>query len=139
MQLPGLSFVVALTHLYMLKHLESVDGRLASIDNNVATLTETVQQLIKKDFLLVISAEYLPQLASYLAETLEKQAAAPIDELEPLLDKTQVMDYLDIKDTAYYRWVKEGKLKPRGGNGRHRYFLSDIKKLMEQRTYRKRG
>ena len=49
------------------------------------------------------------------------------------------MDYLNIKDTAYYRWVKEGKLKPRGATGPHKYYLNDIKKLMEQRKYRKRG
>ncbi len=60
-------------------------------------------------------------------------------ELEEYLDKEQVKDYLDIRETTYYRWVKQGKLNPRGGKGQHRYYKQDIRELMERRKYRKRG
>ena len=112
----------------MLKHDETIVGLLRSIDTNLATLNETMQRAERS-------------VVSYLEKTTETpDSTRQADEkLEPLLDKEQVMEYLGIKDTAYYRWVKNGKLKPRGGKGRHNYYPGDIKALMEQRKYRKRG
>lgn len=112
----------------MLKHNETITGRLESIDTNLAALNESIQRLEKN-------------VASYLLKTVPSTAHAAQEEekLEPLMDKQEVMNYLDIKETAYYRWVKKGKLKPRGGKGQHKYYPSDIKALMEQRKYRKRG
>lgn len=112
----------------MLKHNETITGRLESIDTNLTALTESIRRIEKS-------------VAAYLRETAENPANATQAEerLERLLDKEDVKEYLGIKDTAYYRWVKNGKLKPRGGKGQHRYYPSDINKLMEQRKYRKRG
>lgn len=59
-------------------------------------------------------------------------------ELIPWIGKEDVKKYFDIKESAYYRWVEEGTLKPRG-RGDHRYYVSDILKLMEQRGHGKRG
>lgn len=112
--------VLALTIYNMLKHHETIVGLLKSINSSLVTLNEAVQLL--------------------LPHPMQKAPmAAPAEKLEPLLNKEQVMDYLDIKETAYYRWVKDGKLTPRGGKGQHKYYPNDIKKLMEQRKYRKRG
>ena len=124
----------------MLKHKEHISGRLDSIDANLAALSETVQRL-EKGILEAISTEHFRLLVSCLLELVDNRGVAKPEEsvLEPLLDKLEVMEYLGIKDTAYYRWVKQGKLKPRGGKGQHKYYLSDIKALMEQRKYRKRG
>ncbi len=61
----------------------------------------------------------------------------PPGQLIPWITAEQVMEYLGIKETAYYRWVDKEILQPRGP-GEHRYYLSDIRELMERRTYRKR-
>ncbi|RQP15261.1 MAG: DNA-binding protein [Parapedobacter sp.] len=110
----------------MPKHLKPIVDRLESIDGKLTTLTEAVLRLTKNDLPTATAGQRAPE-------------DVPADGLEPWLDKEQVKDYLGIKDTAYYRWVKQGKLNPRGAKGRHRYFPGDIRELMEQRTYRKRG
>lgn len=68
----------------------------------------------------------------------EKQPCPCTQTLEPYLDKQEVMKYLRIRETTYYRWVQEGKLQPRGP-GDDKFFLRDIHELMERRKYRHRG
>ncbi|MEC3879128.1 helix-turn-helix domain-containing protein [Parapedobacter sp. 10938] len=61
-----------------------------------------------------------------------------LDALEKWLSKQQVMEYLDITSSTYYRWVADGTLVPRGGAGEDKFFVSDIQKLVAERRYRKR-
>lgn len=72
----------------------------------------------------------LDLIISYLEDTLGS--------LEAWLSKQQVMDYLGIKNSTYYRWVAAGVLVPRGGAGEDKFYLSDIRKLIAERRYRKR-
>ncbi|MCL4640306.1 MAG: helix-turn-helix domain-containing protein, partial [Olivibacter sp.] len=54
------------------------------------------------------------------------------------LDKQEVMTYLKITESTYYRWVKKGILQPRGSGGQHRFFREDLVFLFERRKYRER-
>ena len=60
------------------------------------------------------------------------------EELEEWMTKEEVMTYLKISNTTYYRWIQEGKLKPRG-TGEHRYYKRDLKVILQARKYRERG
>ncbi len=108
----------------MLKHLENLDGRLESIDSRLMPIAQVAQYLID---------------SGLLEQLVRQQTTNPTNELEEYLDKEQVKDYLGIGETTYYRWVKMGKLNPRGGKGQHRYYRRDVRELMERRRYRKRG
>ncbi|MBE8721356.1 hypothetical protein [Sphingobacterium pedocola] len=51
---------------------------------------------------------------------------------QPLLDKNQVMDKLNIKDSTYRRYVKEGYLQPMGFEKIDWYFGRDLVKALEE-------
>ena|SRR5690554_6171196 len=55
------------------------------------------------------------------------------DVLEIWLNKWEVMAYLKISKTTYYRWRKEGKLVPRTSVGEDRYLLDDVKNILKKR------
>lgn len=55
-----------------------------------------------------------------------------------LLDKQEVMAYLKITESTYYRWIRKGLLQPRGVDGQHRFFKQDLAPLFERRKYRER-
>lgn len=54
-------------------------------------------------------------------------------ELEEWLSKWEVMEYLKISKTTYYRWRKEGKLIPRNAVGEDRFLWDDMKNVMKKR------
>ncbi len=85
--------------------------------------------------------ELLRAIYTLLKEYTEahSETAAPQEELEEWLDKEAVMCYLRIKASTYYRWVRQGKLKPRGTDGGHRYFKDDLQEIFERRQMRQRG
>lgn len=72
-----------------------------------------------------------------LAEQQSQQDKTP-EVLQKWISKQQAMDYLDITDSTYYRWVKDGTLMPRGGAGQDKFLVSDLAKLIEERRYRRR-
>lgn len=59
-------------------------------------------------------------------------------QLPPWLGKQEVMDYLRITESTYYRWIDMGLLEPRGPEGQDRYFKDDLIALFEKRKLRKR-
>lgn len=65
-------------------------------------------------------------------------APSVANELETWLSKEQAMDYIGIKKSTYYRWVEQGILVPRGEAGQDKFLKTDLKKLVEERKYRKR-
>lgn len=121
----------------MLKHLENLEGRIQSIDEHLKPIAQIADFLIESGLLEQL-VELLPKLdESQLVQS--QKTPLKKESLEPYLNKEQVKDYLGIKETAYYEWIKDGRLKPRGGKGQHKYYLSDIRELMEHRKYRYRG
>ncbi|SEL93427.1 helix-turn-helix domain-containing protein [Parapedobacter koreensis] len=104
--------------------------------NDIHQLRITVQDMHRLLEKLVALQEADHRLCRVV---LQPGADTSADELEDYLDKQQVKDYLGIGEATYYRWVREGKLNPRGGKGQHRYYKRDIRELMEARKYRYRG
>lgn len=111
-------------------------------------VTKSVIQIMEKDIYQIrICVQDIYRLMERLValQTVDRRheryvlPATNVDHLEEYLDKEQVKDYLGIGEATYYRWVREGKLNPRGGKGQHRYYKRDIRALMEQRRYRYRG
>ena len=97
----------------------------------LARIEKCMEQLIE------IQQQHLSLLTSFYE--LVRTGTEPVpDHLEPWLGKGQVMEYLKITESTYYRWVEQGKLQPRG-EGEHRYYRSDIAAFMERRKYRQRG
>lgn len=47
--------------------------------------------------------------------------------------KWEVMEYLKISESTYYRWRKAGKLIPRNGVGEDRYLWEDVRKILKKR------
>lgn len=82
----------------------------------------------------------MAQLLQQFYEHVQRQPPPHEDgELEVYLEKEEVMAYLDIKHSTYYRWLENGKLVPRSTIGRDKYYKRDIEALMAHRKYRKRG
>jgi len=52
--------------------------------------------------------------------------------------KEQVMEYLRISRSTYYKWLKEGILKPSSTIGEHRFLASDILEIVKGRKFRER-
>lgn len=44
--------------------------------------------------------------------------------------KEQVMEYLRISKSTYYKWLREGVLKPSSKIGEHRFLASDILEII---------
>jgi len=55
----------------------------------------------------------------------------------PWMSKQEVMDYLRITESTYYRWLEMGLLEPRGPEGQDRYFKEDLQTIFEKRKHRK--
>lgn len=72
-----------------------------------------------------------------LAEQLQQQKDPPAV-LEKWVTKEQAMEYLAITKSTYYRWVKEGILKPRGVAGQDKFLVGDLTELIEKRRHRYR-
>lgn len=49
------------------------------------------------------------------------------------LSKWEVMVYLKISKSTYYRWRKEGILIPRNALGEDRYLFDDLKDIVKKR------
>lgn len=59
-------------------------------------------------------------------------------EPETLMDIQEVMEYLGIAKTTYYRLVKNGELTPRRKGRRHYYYRSDLRAALTESVRRGR-
>ena len=55
-------------------------------------------------------------------------------EIDTLLTRKEVMDKLNIKDSAYTRWVERGILVPRVMGTRHFYTEDDLGRAFKEST-----
>lgn len=55
-----------------------------------------------------------------------------------LLDIRDVMERLGISESTYYRFVRNGELKPRKKGRRHYYYLSDLHEQLKESIRRGR-
>lgn len=71
---------------------------------------------------------------SYVFPPSLNKLAAKEEQLEVWLDKWEVMKYLKISKSTYYRWRKAGILVPRNSVGEDRYLLADLKNIVKRRV-----
>ena len=57
---------------------------------------------------------------------------------ETYLSREKTMETLDISSTTLWRWAQIGYLTPLNVGGKHRYRMSDIKRIMEGDNAQKR-
>ncbi|HWV72964.1 MAG TPA: helix-turn-helix domain-containing protein [Pseudosphingobacterium sp.] len=89
---------------------------------------------------LKIAVELLNAIYQLLKIQIEhKQLCEHCRQDDTWLDKWEVMDYLRITESTYYRWIQKGVIQPRGGSGQHRFFKNDLHQLFEKRKHRERG
>lgn len=81
----------------------------------------------------------LEEISSHTA-TLAEAAPTAYASTEPekLMDIQEVMDYLGIAKTTYYRLVKKGELTPRRKGRRHYYYRSDLRAALTESVRRGR-
>lgn len=74
-----------------------------------------------------------------LLHSLTKDVERPINKRLPerLLSAQEVMDKLNISERTYYRYVKNGELKPRIKGSRHYFYEEDLTAAL--RESRRRG
>lgn len=90
---------------------------------------------------LVRSIEASVRLLCRKARALSATAAAQAQGEEVgnrLLNKQETMDYLGITNSTYYRWIQEGKLRPRGLPGQDYFYESELIFLKSRLQYRER-
>lgn len=81
----------------------------------------------------------LEQISGHTAMLAEAAPAAyKAAEPEKLMDIQEVMDYLGIARTTYYRLVKNGELTPRRKGRRHYYYRSDLRAALTESVRRGR-
>lgn len=79
----------------------------------------------------------LEEIAGHTATLAETAPAAYVAaEPEKLMDIQEVMDYLGIAKTTYYRLVKNGELTPRRKGRRHYYYRSDLRAALAESVRR---
>lgn len=80
----------------------------------------------------------LEQISTHTATLAEATPNAYTAEPEKLMDIQEVMDYLGIARTTYYRLVKNGELTPRRKGRRHYYYRHDLKAALTESVRRGR-
>jgi len=68
----------------------------------------------------------LQELARYLVSEKKNQADTP----EKLLGMEEVMARLNISRSTYFRYVREGELRPRKTGKRHYFYESDLEEAL---------
>lgn len=74
--------------------------------------------------------------SSHETDKVNEEPAAklvPPEEISKWMGKQQLMDYLKISETTYYRWRKSGKLVPSIAFGEDRYLEEDVIALLSTR------
>lgn len=67
-----------------------------------------------------------------IAETRQELEQTIADsKAETYLSREKTMETLDISSTTLWRWAQIGYLTPLNVGGKHRYRMSDIKRIME--------
>lgn len=67
-----------------------------------------------------------------IAETKQELEQTIADsKAEAYLSREKTMETLDISSTTLWRWAQIGYLTPLNVGGKHRYRMSDIKRIME--------
>jgi|SRR5690606_35194872 len=112
----------------MLKHFEELDGRLASIEDNLRPLAAVAIYLMESGVLEQLT-KHLPEIISFIRRNL------PTD--EPKLFLADVIDHLGISERTYYRKVADGKLVPRKWEGPDFFYPSDLEE--ERKESKRRG
>jgi len=112
----------------MLKHIESLDGRLQSIEENLRPIAAVAISLIESGLLEQL-AEYLPEIAAFIRRTFPKD--------EPKMHLPEVLKYLGLSERTYYRRIADGKLTPRKWEGPDFFYPSDLE--AERKESKRRG
>lgn len=106
------------------------------IEQTVRTnqLLEQQNQILKKQQEsldnIVRGLSNLHEVQVSINNLLEKELIHLLE--QPLLDKNQVMEKLNIKDSTYRRYVKEGYLQPMSFEKIDWYFGCDLVKAMRE-------
>ena len=69
------------------------------------------------------------QLVAETRQELERTIAD--SKAEIYLNRSRTMDTLGVSSTTLWRWAQIGYLTPLNVGGKHRYRMSDIKRIME--------
>ncbi|WP_345229735.1 helix-turn-helix domain-containing protein [Olivibacter ginsenosidimutans] len=105
----------------MVSLLQAIYGQLKTNYNQQEAHKEQVQELCQL-------------LRIYLERGADRQG-----ELPRWYSKDEAMRYLRIEKSTYYRWIAEGKLKPRDNGGQDCFLEEDLVPVREKRKYRERG
>jgi len=112
----------------MLKHIEKLDGRLASIENKLNLIAAVAVSLLESGLLEQL-AKNLPEIMAVIRRTFPPEEAK--------LFLPDVIEYLGISIRTYYRKVAEGKLTPRKWEGPDFFYRSDLEE--EHKESKRRG
>ena len=76
--------------------------------------------------------ELVNAMRQLIAETRHELEQTIADsKAETYLSREKTMETLDISSTTLWRWAQMGYLIPLNVGGKHRYRMSDIKRIME--------
>lgn len=76
--------------------------------------------------------ELVNAMRQLIAETKQELEQTIADsKAETYLSREKTMETLDISSTTLWRWAQMGYLIPLNVGGKHRYRMSDIKRIME--------
>jgi len=112
----------------MLNHSENLDGRLASIDDNLRPLAAVAVYLLESGLLEQL-VKHLPELAAFIRRTFPRD--------EPKMHLPEVLKYLGFSERTYYRRIADGKLIPRKWEGPDFFYPSDLEE--ERKESKRRG
>lgn len=78
----------------------------------------------------------LKQFAHDVATEVREQAIKDTQNFmaEKLLSGKEAAELCGVQFSTFWRWVKQGKITPIRGAGKPRYRLSDIKKIMTEKS-----
>jgi len=101
-------------------------NQFEKIGEQLEIMTDLVKQI--RDYILLsdLSASGLCLSEKAVPERM------PVHADSTLLDVQDVMQKLGISESTYYRFVRNGELRPRKKGRRHYYYLSDLDAQLKQ-------
>jgi len=96
------------------------------------------QQLLETAQAILDLLEQIADNTAALAHAPTATEATPGSLPEKLMGAGEVMDYLGITKTTYYRLIKNGELRPRRKGRRHYYYRRDLQAALAESVRRGR-
>jgi predicted DNA-binding transcriptional regulator AlpA len=101
-------------------------NQLEKIGKQLEIMSDLLKQIRDHNLLTSLVTSEL----SLSEKSAPERTIAPAD--STLLDVQDVMQKLGISESTYYRFVRNGELRPRKKGRRHYYYLSDLDAQLKQ-------